>query len=148
MAVTPGNKTDGQQFPALVQKDGEAGIDARGYAGDKGYDDGDNHEMLFCRGKSSALCLNDYRTKLYPEGLWADLKASEDCKAGLKERYKIEQKNGEGKRWHGLARCRYLGLVKYRVQSLMTAMAVNLKRIVLLLRGVRFRGPVMPLASA
>ena len=110
VVVTPGNKPDGQQFPELVQKDEQAGIEARVYAGDRGYDDGDNHEMLFCRGKSSALRLNDYRTKLYPEGLWADLKASDDYKAGLKERYKIEQKNAEAKRWHGLDRCRYLGL--------------------------------------
>ena len=148
VVVTPGNKTDGQQFPELVRKDEQAGIEARVYAGDKGYDDGDNHEMLFCRGKSSALCLNDYRTKLYPEGLWADLKASEDYKAGLKQRYKIEQKNAEAKVRHGLRRCRYLGLVKYRVQSLMTAIAMNLKRMVLLLCGVSFRGPVSPLARA
>src|SRR3989337_2093996 len=111
-------------------------------------ENGDNHEMLFCRGKSSALCLNAYRTKLYPEGLWADLKASEDYKAGLKERYKIEQKNAEAKVRHGLRRCRYLGLGKDRVQSLMTAMAINLKRMVLLLCGVSFRGPVRPLARA
>ena len=136
--VTPGNKPDGQQFPGLVQKDEEAGIEARVYAGDRGYDDGDNHELLFCRGKNSALRLNHYRTRLYPEGLWAELKASEDYQAGLKERYKIEQKNAEAKRWHGLSRCRYLGLVKYRVQSLMTAIALNLKRMVLLLDGVRF----------
>jgi len=148
VVVTPGNKTDGQQFPELVRKDEEAGIEARIYAGDKGYDDGDNHELLFSRGKSSALCLNAYRTKLYPEGLWADLKASEDYKAGLKERYKIEQKNGEAKRRHGLDRCRYLGLVKYKVQSLMTVIAMNLKRMVLLLCGVSFRGPVRTSAKA
>lgn len=148
VVVTSGNKPDGQQFPELVEKDEQAGIEARVYAGDKAYDDGDNHEMLFCRGKSSALCLNDYRTKLYPEGLWAELKASPDYQAGLKERYKIEQKNAEAKRWHGLDRCRYLGLLKYRVQGLMTAMAMNLKRMVLLLYGVRLRGQARTLAKA
>jgi IS5 family transposase len=137
--VTPGNKTDGQQFRELVQKDEQAGIEARVYAGDKGYDDGDNHEMLFCRGKSSALCLNRYRTEKYPEGLWAELKASEDYQAGQRERYKIEQKNAEAKRRHGLGRCRYLGLARYAVQGLMTAIVINLKRMVLLLCGVRFR---------
>jgi len=86
-------KTHGRQLPELVQKNGEVGIDARAYAGAKSYADGDNHEKLFCRGKSSASCLNDYRTKLCPEGLWADLKASEHYKAGLEQRYKVAQKN-------------------------------------------------------
>ena len=148
VVVTPGNKPDGQQFPELVKKDEEVGVDAGVYAGDKGYDDGDNHEMLFCRGKSSALCLNRYRTKKYPEGLWADLKSSEDYREGQRQRYKVEQKNAEAKRRHGLDRCRYLGLAKYAVQALMTAIAMNLKRMVLLLSGVRFRGPAGNLARA
>lgn len=148
VVVTQGNRPDGKQFPELVLKDEQVGIEARVYAGDKGYDDGDNHEMLFCRGKSSALCLNNYRTKKYPEGLWADLQASEDYQAGLRERYKIEQKNAEAKVRHGLDRCRYVGLPKYAVQALMTALAMNLKRMVLLLCGVRFRGPAGNLARA
>ena len=94
------------------------------------------------------MCLNDYRTELYPEGLWADIKASEDYQMGLRERYKIEQKNGEGKRWHGLDRCRYVGLAKYAVQSLMTAMTMNLKRMVLLLCGVSFRWSSRNLAKS
>ena len=100
VVVTPGNKPDGQQFRELVGKDEQAGIEARVYAGDKGYDDGDNHEMLFCRGKSSALCLNKYRTEKHPEGLWAELKSSEGYQAGQRQRYKVEQKNAEAKRWH------------------------------------------------
>jgi IS5 family transposase len=148
VVVTPGNKPDGQQFRELVEKDEQAGIEARVYAGDKGYDDGDNHEMLFCRGKSSALCLNRYRTEKYPEGLWAELKSSEDYQAGQRQRYKVEQKNAEAKRWHGLGRCRYLGLAKYAVQAVMTALVMNLKRMVLLLSGVRFRGATGGLVRA
>jgi transposase, IS5 family len=148
VVVTPGNKPDGQQFPELLRKDEQAGIEARVYSGDKAYDDGDNHELLFCRGKSSALRLNHYRTRLYPEGLWAELKASEDYQAGLRERYKIEQKNAEAKRWHGLSRCRYLGLVKYQVQSLMIAIALNLKRMVSLLDGVGFHRSKRVMARA
>ena len=139
VVVTPGNKPDGKQLRELVEKDEEAGVEARVYAGDKAYDDGDNHEMLFCRGKSSALCLNRYRTEKYPEGLWAELKASEDYRQGQGQRYKVEQKNAEGKRRHGLGQCRYLGLARYALQAIMTAMVINLKRMVLLLCGVRFR---------
>ena len=114
VVTTAGNETDGKQLGKLGQKDEEVGVEAEVYAGDKAYDDGDNHEMLRCRGKSSALCLKEYRTRLYPEGLWAEIKGSEDYRAGLRERYKIEQKNGEAKRWHGLSRCRYLALTPFR----------------------------------
>jgi hypothetical protein len=42
---------------------------------------------------------------------------------------------GEAKRWHGLGRCRYLGLWRYGIQAYLTALVLNLKRIVVLLRG-------------
>jgi IS5 family transposase len=148
VVVTAGNRPDGQEFSKLVQADEEVGIEAGIYAGDKGYDDGDNHELLRARGKHWALCLNNYRTRLYPEGLWAEMKASEDYQAGLRERYKIEQKNAEAKRRHGLGRCRYLGLAKYAVQALFTAMVMNLKRMVWLWCGARFRGRASGLVRA
>jgi len=148
VVVTAGNRPDGQEFSQLVQADEEVGIEAAIYAGDKGYDDGDNHELLRARGKHSALCLNNYRTRLYPEGLWAEMKASEDYQAGLRERYKIEQKNAEAKRRHGLGRCRYLGLAKYAVQAFFTAMVMNLKRMVWLWCGARFRGRASGLVRA
>jgi IS5 family transposase len=134
---TAGNKNDGKQLRSLVSKDGEAGVEADIYAGDKGYDDGDNHEMLWSQGKHSALCLNDYRTKKYPEGLWAETKASEEYRVGLRQLYKIEQKNAEAKRRHGLDRCRYVSWRKYALQAFMTGIVLNLKRIVSLVAGVR-----------
>ncbi len=142
VVTTPGNAPDGKQLEQLVQKDAEVGVEAEVYAGDKAYDDGDNHELLREKGKKSALCLKRSRTekKDRNKGLWEQMKASEEYQGGLKERYKVEQKNAEAKRWHGLGRCRYLGAAKYAVQALMTAMALNLKRMVLLLCGVKFRG--------
>ena len=140
IVATVGNKNDGKQLRYLVSRDAEVGVEASIYAGDKGYDDGDNHEMLWSGGKHSALCLNDYRTRLYPEGLWADTKASEEYRAGLRERYKIERKNAEAKRRHGLDRCRYLGWRKYALQAFMTGIALNLKWIVSLLTGIGLHG--------
>ena len=71
-----------------------------------------------------------------------------DYRAGLRERYKIEQKFGEAKLWHGLRRCRYLGLARYRLQAYPTALVLNLKRSVMpktalvkLLYGLGFRQP-------
>ncbi|MBM3120543.1 MAG: transposase, partial [Chloroflexi bacterium] len=60
-------------------------------------------------------------------------------KESLKERYKIERKFGEAKKWHGFMRCRYVGLVRHAIQSYLTFMALNLKRLVKLLTGVGFR---------
>ncbi|HLC30467.1 MAG TPA: transposase, partial [Dehalococcoidia bacterium] len=115
------------------------GVKAEVYAGDKGYDDGENHELLRVKGKQSALCLNEYRTqkKDANKGLWLQMKARLVYGEGQRQRYKIEQKNAEAKRYHGLGRCRYVGLIKHGVQALLTAMAVNLKRMVWLLCGVR-----------
>jgi transposase, IS5 family len=138
---TAGNKTDGQQFRELEKRDEAVGVVAAIYGGDKGYDDGDNHELLHSKGKHSALRLNSYRTKLYPEGKWADMKASVEYQEGQKERYKIEQKNAEGKRRHGLDKCRYVSWRKYALQAYVTGMVLNFKRMVLLLCGVRLHGP-------
>lgn len=140
IVATAGNRYDGHQLRPLVNKDRESGVEASIYAGDKGYDDGDNHEMLWSQGKHSALCLKECRTRLYPEGLWADTRASEEYQAGLRVRYKIEQKNAEAKRRHGLDRCRYLGWRKYALQAFMTGIVLNLKRIVSLVTGIGLHG--------
>ena len=52
----------------------------------------------------------------------------------------MERKFGEGKQGHGLGRCRYVGEIKFAIQALLTAMALNLKRMVKLLTGVNFKG--------
>jgi len=70
-----------------------------------------------------------------------ELERTPEYAAGLQERYKIERKFGESKRWHGFGRCRYLGLLRYGIQAFLTMLALNLKRIVQLLTGVYFRPP-------
>jgi IS5 family transposase len=68
------------------------------------------------------------------------LLASEPYQRGIRERYKIERKFGEAKQGHGLGRCRYLGIDGYRMQTYMTVIALNLKRMVKLLTNTSFRG--------
>lgn len=150
VVATTGKATDGKQFVALVQKDEEVGVEAEVYAGDKGYDDIDNHGLLEQKGKKSALSLNKYRTEKKDgnKERWIELKASEAYQVGKKERYKVEQKFGEGKRCHGWGRCRYLGLPKFGVQSFLTAIVLNLKRMVYLLTGAALRGSAMSSAWA
>jgi IS5 family transposase len=139
--ATIGSVSDNTQMAGLVQHDAELGVPAKTYAGDKAYDDGDLHELLWDLKKHSALRLHAYRTqkKDANKQLWLKLKQSPFYQAGLKLRFRIERKFGEGKSWHSFGRCRYRGLQRYSVQSLLTFTVLNLKRIVLLLTGVRFR---------
>ena len=133
---------DGHKFQKLVDKDLRKGIEIAVVAGDKGYDDGENHYYLEQQGISSAIRLNKRRTEkkdTHKEG-WLKLAQSQAYQGGLKERYKIERKFGEARKWHGFTRCRYLGFIRHAIQSYLTFMALNLKRLVKLLTGVSFRG--------
>jgi IS5 family transposase len=141
--ATPGNAADNLQFPHLLAHDEAIAVPGLIYAGDRAYDDTDLHVRLWDHGKFSAFRLHGYRTnkKDANKEIWQELQAAPDYARGVKERYKIERKFGEGKLWHRLGRCRYLGLVRYGIQAHLTAMALNLKRIVQLLCGVTFRTP-------
>jgi len=137
-----GNDYDGHKLKKLVEKDLRKGVEVGTVAGDKGYDDGDNHYYLLNRGINSAIRLNKYRTEKKDsnkEG-WLKLRESQEYTAGLKERYKVERKFGEARKWHGFTRCRYIGFIRHAIQSYLTFMALNLKRLVKLLTGVSFRG--------
>lgn len=143
-SVAPGraNDYDGHEFKKLVEKDLGKGMEIETFAGDKGYDDGDNHYYLEQRRMNSAIRLNNRRTgkkDKNKEG-WLKLQESPEYQEGLKQRYKIERKFGEAKKWHGFGRCRYIGFARHAIQSYLTFMALNLKRLVKLLTGVSFRG--------
>lgn len=140
---TTGRAADNVQFPRLLEHDDQLGVNASIYTGDMAYDDTDLHERLWQAGKHSALRLHAYRTQKKDghKEVWQKLLGTPEYPEGLAERYKIERKFGEGKLWHRLGRCRYLGLVRYGIQAHLTALALNLKRIVFLLTGVSFRSP-------
>lgn len=141
--VTAGNAYDGHFLQELIEKDLAKQVPLQTVTADRGYDDSRNHFFLTHQNIQSAICLNTYRTqkKDANKEIWLELKDSVAYQAGLKERYKIERKFGECKQQHGLGRCRYRGLDRYRIQAELTAMALNLKRMVKLLYGVNFRNP-------
>ena len=145
-SISPGraNDYDGHELKKLIEKDLSKGIGVEVVAGDKGYDDGDNHYYLAQKGIKSAIRLSSRRTQKKDQNKegWLRLKESEEYQEGLKQRYKIERKFGEAKRWHGFSRCRYVGFVRHAIQSYLTFMALNLKRLVKLLTGVSFRNEV------
>lgn len=145
---TAGNAYDGHQLPTLIKSDIAQGIPVKTVTADKGYDDGENHEFLWSNNMHSAIRLNDYRTakKDGNKGIWIDLLQSAEYRRGLKERYKVERKFGEGKEQHGLRRCRYIGLLRFAVQGFLTAITLNVKRIVAILTGdqgcIRIAAPI------
>ena len=139
--VTEGNRYDGHVLPRLLESDLAQGIPVQIVSADRGYDDSDNHYLLESKGIQSAIRLRRNRTekKDPSKGVWLALKQSEGYREGLGVRYKVERKFGEAKLGHGLRRCRYLGLVRYYIQVILTVMALNLKRMVKLVTGVSFR---------
>ena len=54
---------------------------------------------------------------------------TEEFREKYKKRASIEGKNAELKRFHGLSRARGYGLLSVSIQSKLTAIAVNIKRI-------------------
>ena len=142
-SVIPGyaNDYDGHKLRKLVEKDLRKGIEVGTVAGDKGYDDGDNHYYLGDKGINSAIRLNNYRTQKKDKNKegWLELKQSQAYTEGLRERYKVERKFGEARKWHGFRQCRYVGFIRHAIQTYLTFMALNLKRLVKLLTGVSFR---------
>ena len=57
------NYYDGHTLKKLMEKDRGKGIEVGTVAGDKGYDDGDNHYYLKAKGINSTIRLNNYRTE-------------------------------------------------------------------------------------
>lgn len=143
LKVTTAKEDDGKHFPALVEKDERRGItDTKQtdqtkqniYTADKAYDDGDNHEYLKEKNLVSAIILKKTRLikKDQNKEIWQKMVSSSIYQEAAKKRKQIEKKFGEEKTRHGFDRCRYLGLKKYAIQAYLTAMVVNLKRIMLL----------------
>ena len=143
LEVSSGNAWDGKHFSSLVEMDMEQGLPVETYAADRGYDDGNNHYYLTHKGLHSAILLKDNRLKKKDgnKEVWQDMVRTAEYQQGKRERYKIERKFGEAKLRHGLGRCRYIGLEKYGVQAYLTAIVLNLKRMVKLISGVGFNCP-------
>lgn len=79
---------------------------------------------------------SDSRSKTYSIRIVADhyqeqlaLEATDHFKTRIKRRPIIEHKNAELKRYHGLTRAKYSGLVRLRLQAILTAFVVNAKRM-------------------
>lgn len=158
LTVTGGEAPDNEELPTLVDKDRKLGIAKEGeitkenskleikggtaYTADKAYDDGDNHEFLKVKKLQSAIILKDTRTNSKQDKnnkLWQEFKNREIYQEATKLRYTVEQPFGLAKHYHGFGRCRYIGKTKMAIQSYLTFMVLNLKRIISLTQGVSFK---------
>jgi len=70
---------------------------------------------------------------------WRAYKTDEGRNAFKRERYIIERVNADVKDNHSLRRCRYLGLMKYHLQTVMAAVVHNVKLAMRILTGTRLK---------
>ena len=80
------------------------------------------------KGKKLQISLNT--NEYYEHSQWSK---TQEFKTEYRKRSAIEWKNAEMKRFHGLSRAHGYGLTSVSIQAKLTALAVNLKRIVNLL---------------
>jgi transposase, IS5 family len=134
--VSTGKDADIHAASFLLDDDLDKGIPVSLLAADKAYDDGDLHMQCGKHGIFPAISLNKKRTEHKSKKLnefWENLKSQPFYKKGLALRYRIEQKYGEGKLFHGLRKTRYCGILKFAFQAIFTFMSMNLKRIIKLI---------------
>lgn len=129
--VTPGNIKDEQVVAPLLDKT-KLSADGRKKTkilADKGYDTNRNHELIEIQYRSKSFVMvkkNRKADKL------VKLMKSKIYKQTIKERYKVERRFADGKTNHGLSKCRWLGQWKMEIQSYLTALVLNCKRMVVL----------------
>src|SRR3989337_1351692 len=147
---TAGNTYDGNILVPLVDEKIENSSKPPKIAGDTHYGSAENRYQMLQRGITivapikKEICkqcsLKDQCTK--QEGrtitigkhheLMMEAKEYNKTQAfndDMKERAHIEPKHAEMKRFHGMARARYWGLLKVNVQFIITAIIVNVKRL-------------------
>lgn len=94
-----------------------------------------NKDQCFKSGKSNVLKISVNTPEFYEYNQRAK---TQEFLEKYKERSCQEWKNGEMKRFHGLSRARGYGLRSMSLQSKLTALAVNLKRIAHLVSSLNF----------
>jgi len=136
-----GDSADNKAFPQLLAHDREIDLPTHTYGGDKAYDDTDLFERIEQLGLHVGINLRRNRTtkKDANKQRWVELKETHHYQAATQLRSRVEQPFGQAKDKHGFERCRYLGLPSYGIQSFLTFLVVNVKRMVKLLTGITFR---------
>ena len=129
--VAPGNVADIDMFPEVADDQ------ALAVTADRGFDSQFNHDLLRERGQESAIIPKRRRGRArgHVKARYPDDGERERYYRRKKKRGRVEAKFGEMNNHHGLDRARYYGLAKMKFQAVMTAIAVNVKRMVTMLTG-------------
>ena len=136
-----GDSADNKAFPKLFEHDLLLQLPTETYGGDRAYDDTAIYEHIEGHGMHVGIRLQSGRLnkKDGNKGRWIELVQTPQYQAANEVRYRVEQAFAQAKDKHGLERCRYLGLVRFGIQSYLTFMVVNAKRMMKLLTGITFR---------
>jgi len=129
--ASTGEVNDGHFFDAV--HDPNASV----VTADKGYDSQSNFDEVRSAGQVPAIIVK--RKKGKQRGHVSSRYFEDELPYYYryrKRRPRIEHKFGEGKKYHGLGQCRYWSLAKVRMQIFLTAIALNLKRMIKLEYGV------------
>lgn len=136
VTVSTGKDADCNAAPFLLKEDIGKGVPITVLTADKAYDDIDLHLLCGKHEIFNAVALRKTRfnqKSAVNRKKWEDHAKQPFYKKALGLRYKIEQKFGEAKRYHGVRTCRYRGILAFAFQSIMTFLCMNLKRMVKLL---------------
>ena len=128
VTATPGNEHDSTHFAAVADEKAET------VTADKGYDAPENFKLIKERKQKAAIIVKRHRGQKKPR-ISAHYKTPSQYSwyyRMKKFRPLVEKIFGTAKQWYGLDRARYRGLAKMKIQALMTMMAMNLKRIIVL----------------
>lgn len=128
VTATPGNEHDSTHFAAVADENAET------VTADKGYDAPENFKLIKERKQKAAIIVKRHRGQKKPR-ISAHYKTPSQYSwyyRMKKFRPLVEKIFGTAKQWYGLGRARYRGLAKMKIQALMTMMAMNLKRIIIL----------------
>jgi IS5 family transposase len=125
--VSPGNVHDGEFFPNVHDPYPE------GVTADKAYDSAANFDLIRSSEQRPALIVK--KLKGQERGhVCARYDAAERSYYYRKKKRRpgVERKFADGKRYHGMGVARYWGLTKVKLQVYLTAVVLNLKRMVTL----------------
>jgi IS5 family transposase len=130
--LTSGNVFDGTYFKELVDNKSQT------ITADKAHDNNENHTYLKKHNIKSAIIVKRNRIKkeIIKNSKLISIQTSQ------RQRPNIERKFAELKNLHGLSKARYWGLSKVYIQSCLSAIAVNIKRIVRLLFDIPLFNPI------
>jgi len=122
--ATPGNAGDGDQLTALSAPLSPPKI----MTADKAYDSKENHKHLSKNRIRNGIITRKNHTKRYIKEYIERI-----SNVAKKIRPLIEHKFAELKKHHGLSMARYWGLIKIRIQMYLSAICVNVKRMIKLI---------------